>query len=129
MARAQPKVCYVNEQGEIICGTTLATPQYSIVRRTVKTAIAGISKQRLDLIMGLIEEVMQSPINDDCIAIRSGDTVQSVHDLLQRPSPVMLLYRYVALPGNIMATYYVQQNKFDAARDALDVWSTLKPGC
>jgi hypothetical protein len=130
MRRTNTDVCFVNEQGELICGASRGTtPKYGSVRSVLRANVAGISRERLDLIMGLIEQVMQSPLNDACIKTRSSDTVESVKDILGKQPPVMLLYRYVALPGDILAAYYVQQDNFPAARGALDHWSTLKPGC
>jgi hypothetical protein len=131
MARVHVDVCVVNEQGELICPDlqVSTTPEYSALKPVIKANVRGISPQRLNLIMGLIEEVMQSPLDDDCIKTRSSDTVQSVNVILQKKPPVMLLFRYVALPGNILAAYYVLQNKFAAARAALDDWSKLKPAC
>lgn len=126
-------VCYVNEQGELICGSSgTVSAQYSNARTSIQNAlntISAVSDSRLNLIMRLIEEVAQSPVSDNCIDTRSDDTVQSVHQILQTEPPVMLLFRYVSLPGNIMAAYYVQQDKFPAARGALDDWATLKIGC
>jgi hypothetical protein len=125
-------VCVVNEQGELKCDPTiLATPRYTGARAAIKNALGPVSDPRLDLIMQLIEEVLQAPIDDSCFTIRNSDIEESVHVLVQKPSPVMLLYRYIQLPGNIMATWFIQQNNFDAARDALDDWSkgNLKPGC
>jgi hypothetical protein len=131
MARVHVDVCFVNEQGELICPTTKegSTPKFGALKPVLKANVPGISPQRLALIMSLIEEVMQAPINDDCIKTRTSDTVDTVHYILQKKPPVMALYRYVAIPGNILAAYFVQQNKFAGARAALDDWAVLKPGC
>ena len=125
-------VCVVNEQGELKCDPNiLVPPRFGAAREAIKTALGSVSDPRLDLIMQLIEEVLQAPIDDRCFAIRNEDIAESVHVLVQKPSPVMLLYRYIQLPGNIMAAYFIQQNNFDAARGALDDWSksNLKPAC
>ena len=126
-------VCYVNEQGELKCGST-APPYRSLyesdIKPAIQTAQPGISPQRLSLIMRLIEQVMQSPLDDACIDTRSDDTVGSVQDVLATTAPLMLLYRYYSLPGDILAAYYVQQGDYDQARGALDHWAPpLKAGC
>ena len=130
MPTVQPDVCYVDAQGQLICGTSLATTTISADSVSqIHAALGDVSDTRFQLILSLISEVLASPVSDTCIDTRSGDIAASVHDLLQSPTPVMLLYRYVALPGNVMAAYYVQQNQFGGARQALDQWSSLKPGC
>jgi hypothetical protein len=129
MSQVQPDVCYVDAQGNIICGTYTATPIDADTRSAVGSAFPTLTDVRANLIAALVKEVQNAQVNDNCIASRTDDIVQSVRILLQSQTPVMLLYRYVPLPGNIMAAYSVQQNKFEQARAALDDWSILKPGC
>lgn len=130
MPAVQPDVCYVNEQGQLICGTSLATMTISADGVSqIHAALGDVSDTRFQLILSLIAEVLQAPATDECIGTRSEDTARSVHELLQAVRPAMLLYRYFALPGNIMAAYYVQQDGFAAAREALDHWNSLKSGC
>lgn len=133
MPPVQPDVCFVNEQGQLICGTSTGTTVDARTRAAVQSALGRVSDERLNLITALITEVLDAPIDDRCIANRTDDIVQSVHILLQPPSPVMLLYRYVPVPGNIMATWFIHQidlhDNFAAARRALDDWADLKEGC
>lgn len=124
-------VCYVNAQGELQCG-----PQPIEIKSgldSVRTAIMGagvdIPPNKLDLIMQLINQVLVSPLDDACTLRRTDDTVGSVQQILAAQPPLMLLYRYFALPGNIMATYYLQQHNYVAAYGAVTHWSTLKAGC
>ena len=70
-----------------------------------------------------------APITAPCIGLRSSDIAASAKAVLSPEMPLMLLYRYKSLPGNILAAYYVQQGKYLEARGALDHWGTLKPGC
>jgi hypothetical protein len=125
-------VCYVNEQGEIICGESHTDADVTALDQ-IKDAIRGqspnISDERLDLILRLITEVENSPLTDACIQSRGNDTVDSVNVLLAEEPPVMLLYRYVGIPADVMATYYTQQTKYRAAFAVLDRWKTLKPSC
>ena len=126
------EVCYVNEQGEIICGEShvdVDVTAYDQIKSAVQSQFPDISNERLMLILRLIAEVKNSPLTNACIDTRSNDTVDSVHVLLAEEPPVMLLYRYVGLPADVMATYYTQQTKFRAAFAVLDRWKTLKPSC
>lgn len=129
MAAVQPDVCYVDAQGQLICGTFTGTSVDANTRQAIDNDFGPLSDPRANLMAALVKEVQNAEISDSCIATRTDDIVQSVRLLLQPPSPVMLLYRYVSLPGNVMASYFVQQNHFDQARAALDDWSSPKPGC
>ena len=124
-------VCYVNAQGELQCGPEITTMRTDL--DAVRTAIAGagipITPNKLELIVKLINEVLSSPLDDSCVGTRTDDTVASVKQILATQPPLMLLYRYFALPGDIMASYYVQRGKLVAANAAVTHWSTLKPGC
>ena len=125
-------VCYVNEQGEIICGESHSDADvtaYDQIRGAIQTQFPNITGERLNLILRLIVEVQNSPLTDSCVGSRSNDTVDSVNVLLADEPPVMLLYRYVGIPGDVMATYYTQQTKYRAAFAVLDRWKTLKPSC
>jgi hypothetical protein len=129
MAAVQPDVCYVDAQGQLICGTFTGTSVDANTRQAIDNDFGPVSDPRANLMAALVKEVQNAQISDSCISTRTDDIVQSVRLLLQPPSPVMLLYRYVSLPGNVMASYFVQQNHFDQARAALDDWSSPKPGC
>ena len=125
-------VCYVNEQGEIICGEShndVDLTAFDQIRAAIHTQWPDLSDERLDLILRLIAEVRNSPLTNACIQSRSNDTVDSVNVLLAEEPPVMLLYRYVGIPADVMATYYTQQTKYRAAFAVLDRWKTLKPSC
>ena len=129
MSQVQPDVCYVDAQGRLICGTFTGTSVDTTTRQAIDNDFGPLSDPRANLMAALVKEVQNAQISDSCIATRTDDIVQSVRLLLQPPPPVMLLYRYVSLPGNVMASYFVQQNQFDQARAALDDWSSPKPGC
>jgi hypothetical protein len=129
MSQVQPDVCYVDAQGQLICGTFTGTSVDTTTRQAIDNDFGPLSDPRANLMAALVKEVQNAQISDSCIATRTDDIVQSVRLLLQPPPPVMLLYRYVSLPGNVMASYFVQQNQFDQARAALDDWSSPKPGC
>lgn len=124
-------VCHVNEQGELICSHEAAIkgPQAEAIQAAIQNNVSGISPERLDLIVRLANEVLLSPLDDACIGKRSGDAVESIHLVLETEPPVMLLYRYFALPGNILATFYKRRGNFIALHNAIEHWSTLKPGC
>ena len=147
VASRTSEVCYVNADGELKCGATISVydSRYEAAVKSGVEAIAGIGPNRVALILQLIDKVMQSPLDDSCIATRTTDTVDSVVDVLATPAPIMLLYRYSTLPGEIMAMYYMHQvqitqssgggekakSNFDAARYALDRYAptNLKPAC
>jgi len=129
MSQVQPDVCYVDAQGQLICGTFTGTSVDTTTRQAIDNDFGPLSDPRANLMAALVKEVQNAQISDSCIATRTDDIVQRVRLLLQPPPPVMLLYRYVSLPGNVMASYFVQQNQFDQARAALDDWSSPKPGC
>lgn len=132
VARAS-QVCYVNAQGELKCGSTIAAydSRYENALKPDIESIPGIGPNRVALLLQIIDKVMKSPLDDSCIGNRLHDTVDSVVDVLATESPIMLLYRYNTLPGNIMGAYYVQQDDFEAARDALDHYApgNLKASC
>jgi hypothetical protein len=129
MAQLQPDVCYVDAQGQLICGTFTATSVDANTKQAIVNAFGPLSDARANLIAALVKQVQEAQITDSCIEARTDDIVQSVRILLEAPPPVMLLYRYVSLPGNIMGAYFVQQGDFNSARAALDDWGILKPGC
>ena len=147
VASRTSEVCYVNADGELKCGTAISVydSRYEAAVKSGVEAIPGISPNRVALILQLIDKVMQSPLEDSCVGTRSNDAVDSVVDVLATPAPIMLLYRYSTLPGEIMAMYYVHQvqitqlpsgeekakNNFDAARYALDHYAptNLKSRC
>ena len=125
-------VCYVNAQGELMCGGSIE--RYDIkwdatLKPAIEGAIEGISPERLSLILALADQVMKSPLTDACINTRTTDTVDSVQQVLNTPPPVMLLYRYVSLPGNIMAAYFMQNHNVMGAYDCQKRWSNTKPAC
>jgi hypothetical protein len=128
MGKKTAAVCYVDENGTLICDSRVDTADGKL-KTAVKTMLPGASNPKVDLIARLVAAIQNAPIDDDCIDLRADDIVGAVNVMLAKPDPVMLLFRYVALPGNILAAYYVQQNEFPAAHGALDHWSTLKPGC
>lgn len=129
MPQVQPDVCYVDAFGNIICGTFTATSIDADTRSAVDSAFPTLGDARANLIAALVKEVQNAGVGDGCITLRTDDIVQSVRILLQSQTPVMLLYRYVPLPGNVMATYFVQQGRYVEAGVAQQDWSTLKPGC
>jgi hypothetical protein len=129
MPQVQPDVCYVDAMGQLICGSFTATSVDTDTVNAIEAAFPSLSDPRVNLIAALVKAVQATTLTEECIAARTDDIVQSVGILLAPPPPVMLLYRYVSLPGNVMAAYFVQQNEFDAARAALDDWSSLKPSC
>ena len=123
-------LCHVNEQGELKCDDRgpVKGPHFDAIRAALQ-GVAGISPTRLDCIVLLINEVLQSPLSDACIGERCDDTVKSVRYILDKTSPIMLLYEYFALPGNILATYYIQKGDYVAAHEAVQRWSKLKHRC
>jgi hypothetical protein len=127
---AKADICFVNEQGELICDSENIDGADGKLKASIKkTMLPGTSDPRVDLIVKLTQAVQNAPIDDACIALRSDDTVGCVNVALAVADPVMVLFRYVALPGNILAAYYVQQNDFKRAYGALKHWHSLKPGC
>jgi hypothetical protein len=121
-------VCYVNDQGEVVCPTAeLITPAYETLRTDIETAFPEVGPNRIELIIRLLGQVIDSPLDDECIGTRTPDTVASVNRILAEQPPVMLLYRYFRLPADILSAYYYEQAKYSAAFDAQTRWSTVKP--
>jgi hypothetical protein len=132
LARSATDVCYVNAQGELICGVSLLAYDASAdkeIKECIEKTRGALSPGRWKLIAQLINEVLACPIDDKCVTTRSTDVVGSVQVLLDAPPPVMLLYRYTSLPGDIMAAYDMQQHKIKAACDAQGRWGKTKPAC
>jgi hypothetical protein len=125
-------VCYVNPEGELICSGSLTprdtTPFHGLASH-IQAAAPNVGPNALALIIQLAAEVATSPLTDECIGTRGPDTVGSVRQILDTNAPVMLLYRYYRLPGDILATYYISKAQYDAARAALNHWSEVKDAC
>lgn len=132
-ARRSSDVCYVNAQGELKCGVSVAL--YDVRgEASLKAAIESyigspVSLERYKLIARLAKEVMTAPISDACVATRADDAVGSIQVVLGATPPVMLLYRYDSLPGDIMSAYYMQEHEIKSAYDAQNYWSSTKPAC
>ena len=124
-------VCYVNENGVLVCGDSGPRPTGAdAVERALRSILRDIPPDRLDLAVYLALEVFNSPLDDKCIGHRHRDVVDSVHQLLRSNPPSMLLYRYATVPGDIMATYDIVNKKdYGAARQALDYFAVPKPAC
>ncbi|CAN5271477.1 hypothetical protein BH09GEM1_BH09GEM1_32740 [soil metagenome] len=126
-------VCYVNAQGEFICDVSVAlydAREEAPLRAAIESYVGSpVSLERYQLIARLAMQVVTAPISDACVATRADDAVGSMKVVLGATPPVMLLYRYDSLPGDILSAYYMQEHKVMNAYDAQAHWSTHKPAC
>lgn len=123
-------VCKVNEQGEIICGIVrVVEPLNATAEEAIRAALSSFPSNRITLIIELIGQVANSPLDDACIGTRTVDTVDSVQALLDTTPPAMLLYRYFPLAGDAMAAYYIDKSKYIEMLKVLEHFATTKPAC
>lgn len=124
-------VCYISDQGTWICDSTMRAAMLSAAeRKAVRTALRDkADPNRIKLILALIEEVLAAPIDDDCVGKRTKRAAQTLQLVLAKKPPSMIMYRTSKLPGEVLGTYYVNQQKFDAARGVLDYYANPEPAC
>ncbi len=127
--------CHMNAQGDLICPTAATTvPLSDTIWASVQSALSDLPAEqrgpaRLALIRKLIEVVVASPLTDSCIGVRTPDAVGSLTTILASAPPVLLAYRYVALPGDVLASFYTGRGRWVEAHKVAERWSELDPSC
>jgi hypothetical protein len=129
-------MCHVTETGEVVCPPDKVYDVQSIT--LISEAIAAgfadkgmdpLPTERAKLIAKLVYEVLNSPLDDACVGWRAPDALESVNQVLAESPPVMLLFKYFALPGNVMATYFDKKGDYIALRGVAKGWSDLRSAC
>lgn len=127
--------CHMNAQGDLICPTAATTtPLSETIWANVQSAlnelpVAERGPERLTLIRRLIEVVVSSPLTDSCIGVRTADAVGSLTTIVASDPPVLLAYRYVSLPGDVLASFYTGRGRWVEAHKVAERWSVLDPSC
>ena len=123
-------VCRVTADGDVICDkvTSSTTPDAAVRvadgsaetssnydERFVNSLPAGEwGPNKIALARRLLEVVGNSNLPDEKVPRRSGESVDSVRQLLMPVPPSILLYNYSHLPANVMGAYYL--NRADLVR-------------
>lgn len=125
--------CHMNAQGELICPNTVAALMEESTWTNVNGALDALipppGQKKRDLIRKLIEAVHASQLSDTCVGSRTNDAVQSIVTVLAQDPPVLMAYRYVPLPGDVLASFYMARGRMVEAAKATARWSTLDPQC
>jgi hypothetical protein len=116
-------VCHVNEQGEIICGPTrlpvnVFTAQAQADLQAVLLPLMN-SPAKVALVMQTAQKIWDSTLDDANIRLRADDVAESAEQLLTTDTPIILTYKHIALPGNILAAYLTQKANYAGAHKAV----------
>jgi hypothetical protein len=125
-------VCYVNEQGQVICSGSSYTEAPASTRSAlsdVQALYPALGESALKLIAKFIELVNASQISDPCIGWRAKEIAQSMALLLAPSPPAMLMYHFSQLPANILATYYLHVGQPVNAAYIVREYATTRTAC